>query len=107
MAISMTADAVSRVRAYASARGKPQVVRIGVKTTGCSGLAYTMELAGEQADGDAVFECDGVRILIDEKSLLYLDGTELDYKREGLQEGFQFNNPNVKETCGCGESFVV
>ncbi len=107
MPISLTGRAAAHVRDYAAERGKPQAVRLGVKTTGCSGLAYTMELDECVREGDAAFDCDGIRIIVDAKSLVYLDGTELDYQREGLQEGFQFNNPNVKETCGCGESFVV
>jgi len=78
-----------------------------VKTTGCSGMAYVMEFADQVAADDVVFEDQGVKVLINPKSLVYLDGTELDYAKEGLNEGFRFNNPNVKDMCGCGESFNV
>ena len=82
-------------------------MRIGVKTSGCSGMSYKLEFADEAAAGDLVFESHGVKVLVDPKSLPYIDGTELDYAREGLNEGFKFNNPNVKDQCGCGESFNV
>ena len=78
-----------------------------MKTTGCSGLAYKLEFADDILPEDATFESNGVRVLIDPKSLAYLDGTELDFAREGLNEGFKFNNPNEKDRCGCGESFNV
>jgi iron-sulfur cluster assembly protein len=82
-------------------------VRLGVRTTGCSGMAYVLEFVDDMADEDAVFESRGVTVVIDPKSMVYLDGTELDYVKEGLNEGFQFNNPNAKNECGCGESFNV
>ena len=82
-------------------------VRLGVKTTGCSGLAYQLEYVDELSPEDLVFEGHGVKVLIDPKSFAYLDVTELDFVREGLNEGFKFNNPNVKDQCGCGESFRV
>jgi iron-sulfur cluster assembly protein len=82
-------------------------LRLGVRTSGCSGMAYTLEFADEIGADDLQFESHGVKVLIDAKSLPYLDGTELDYTREGLNEGFKFNNPNVKNACGCGESFNV
>lgn len=82
-------------------------MRLGVKTTGCSGLAYVLEFADETNPDDQVFESQGVRIIVDPKSLVYIDGTELDYGKEGLNEGFKFENPNVKDECGCGESFTV
>lgn len=82
-------------------------VRLGVQTTGCSGLGYTMEFVDEVDEGDSVFEDRGVKIIIDAKSLVYLDGTEVDFVKEGLNEGFEFNNPNSKAECGCGESFTV
>ena len=88
-------------------RGKGVGLRLGVKTTGCSGMAYVMEYADQVEADDVVFEDQGVKVLINPKSLVYLDGTELDYAKEGLNEGFQFNNPNVKDSCGCGESFNV
>ena len=88
-------------------RGKGEGIRLGVRTTGCSGLAYVLEFVDELAAEDLVFESHGVKVIIDPKSLVYLDGTELDFTREGLNEGFKFNNPNVRGECGCGESFNV
>jgi iron-sulfur cluster assembly protein len=82
-------------------------LRLGVKTTGCSGMAYTLEFVDEALPEDQVFESHGIKIMIDPKSLVYIDGTELDFEKEGLNEGFKFNNPNVKAECGCGESFTV
>ncbi|MEN8214677.1 MAG: iron-sulfur cluster assembly protein IscA, partial [Pseudomonadota bacterium] len=82
-------------------------VRLGVKTSGCSGMAYVIEFVDEANDDDAIFEDHGVKVIIDKKSLLYLDGTELDFAKEGLNEGFKFNNPNAKNECGCGESFTI
>jgi len=107
MTISMTENAASHVREFLSKRGKGEGIRIGVKTTGCSGFAYTLEFVDDVDGNDQIFESHGVRLYVDPKSLVYLDGTELDYAKEGLNEGFQFNNPNVKDTCGCGESFSV
>jgi iron-sulfur cluster assembly protein len=107
MAISMTAAAARHVRNYLDNRGKGIGIRLGVRTSGCSGMAYTLEFADETQAEDLVFESEGVKVLVDPKSLLYLDGTELDYTREGLNEGFKFNNPNVKDACGCGESFNI
>lgn len=107
MAISMTAAAARHVRGYLDNRGKGIGIRLGVRTSGCSGMAYTLEFADETQAEDLVFESEGVKVLVDPKSLLYLDGTELDYTREGLNEGFKFNNPNVKGACGCGESFNI
>lgn len=107
MSISMTPAAEQHVRRHLAHRGKGEGVRLGVKTTGCSGLSYVLEFVDSPEPDDKVFECGDVKLFIDPKSLVYLDGTELDYIREGLNEGFQFNNPNVKEECGCGESFHV
>ena len=107
MAITLTEAAAARVRAFLDQRGKGVGLRLGVKTTGCSGMAYVIEYADDIEEGDTVFEDHGVKVLVNPKSLVYLDGTELDYAREGLNEGFQFNNPNVKDMCGCGESFNV
>jgi len=107
MSISLTANAARHVNRYLERRGKGIGLRLGVRTTGCSGLAYKLEYVDEVAPEDQVFESNGVRVIIDPKSLAYLDGTELDYTREGLNEGFRFNNPNEKATCGCGESFTV
>jgi len=107
MAITLTAAAAERVKTFMEKRGAGVGLRLGVKTTGCSGMAYVMEYADVIEDDDIVFEDQGVKILVNPRSLVYLDGTELDYAREGLNEGFQFNNPNVKDSCGCGESFNV
>jgi iron-sulfur cluster assembly protein len=107
MAVTLTDRAADHVQRYMAKRGKGVGVRLGVKTTGCSGLAYKLEFADEIRPEDVTFESNGVRVLIDPKSLAYLDGTELDYVREGLNEGFKFNNPNEKDRCGCGESFNV
>jgi len=94
MAISLTEKAAEHVLNFIEKRGGAAGLRLAVKTSGCSGLAYVLEFVDEIDDTDEVF-------------LIYLDGTELDYKREGLNEGFEFNNPNVKDACGCGESFTV
>ena len=107
MAITLTPSAAGHVQRSISKRGKGVGLRVGVRTSGCSGLAYKLEFADEIAPEDHTFETNGVRVLIDPKSLAYLDGTELDFVREGLNEGFKFNNPNEKDRCGCGESFNV
>ena len=107
MAVTLTEAAARHVARYISRRGKGVGVRLGVKTTGCSGLAYKLEYADEVAPEDVVFEGHGVKVLVDPKSLPYLDGTELDFVREGLNEGFKFHNPREKDRCGCGESFRV
>ena len=107
MAITLTEAAADRVREFIDKRGSGVGLRLAVKTTGCSGMAYVMEFADQVEDDDVVFEHQGVKVLINPKSLVYLDGTELDYAKEGLNEGFKFNNPNVKDLCGCGESFNV
>jgi len=107
MAITLSESAANRVSSFLESRGKGEGVRLGVKTSGCSGLAYVLEFVDEIEDDDVVFEDRGVKVIIDQKSLVYLDGTELDYGKEGLNEGFIFNNPNVANECGCGESFTV
>ncbi len=107
MAISMTAAAADRVRSFLTNRGKGVGLRVGVKTTGCSGLAYVLEFVDDLNDDDQVFEYDDLKLIVDGKSLVYIDGTQLDFVKEGLNEGFQFNNPNVNGECGCGESFTV
>ena len=107
MAITMTEAAARHVQRSLDGRGKGEGIRLGVRTTGCSGLAYVLEFVDEVANEDQVFESFGVKVIIDPKSLTYLDGTELDFVREGLNEGFKFNNPNAKAACGCGESFAV
>jgi len=107
MTITLTESAADRVKVFLDNRGKGVGLRLGVKTTGCSGMAYIIEFADEIDNDDNIFEDKGVKVLVDPKSLIYLDGTEVDYAKEGLNEGFQFNNPNVKDSCGCGESFTV
>ncbi len=107
MAITLTEAAAQRVKDFLSNRGSGDGLRLGVKTTGCSGMAYVLEFADGADEGDEVFESQGVKIFVDPKSLIYIDGTELDFAKEGLNEGFKFNNPNEKDACGCGESFTV
>ena len=107
MAISLTAAAASHIERNLAERGKGLGLRVGVKTTGCSGLAYKLEFADSLAPDDVVFESNGIKVLVDPKSLAYIDGTELDFARDGLNEGFKFKNPNVQSECGCGESFQV
>ena len=107
MAVTLTDAAARHVNRYLAKRGQGVGVRLGVKTTGCSGLAYKLEYVDEIGSEDMVFEGHGVKVIVDPKSLPYLDGTELDFVREGLNEGFKFNNPNVKDQCGCGESFNI
>jgi iron-sulfur cluster assembly protein len=107
MSITLSEAAANHVSRFLKRRGKGVGVRLGVKTTGCSGLAYKLEYADEVAPEDLVFEDRGVKVLIDPKSLPYLDGTQLDFVREGLNEGFKFLNPKEKDRCGCGESFRV
>ncbi|ATC95894.1 iron-sulfur cluster assembly protein IscA [Pseudoalteromonas tunicata] len=107
MAITLTESAVNRVRTFLQNRGKGIGLRVGIKTTGCSGLAYVLEFVDELAEGDETFEQDGVTVIVDAKSLVYIDGTQLDFVKEGLNEGFKFSNPNQSGECGCGESFTV
>ena len=107
MAVTLTERAASRVQSFLNSRGKGVGLRISVKTSGCSGMAYSLEFADDMDEDDITFLSYGVKLLVDAKSLAYLDGTELDYAKEGLNEGFKFNNPNVKDACGCGESFNV
>lgn len=107
MAITLSERAANHVRNFLSKRGKGVGLKLGVRTSGCSGLAYKLEFADAEDPEDIKFESCGVTVYVDPKSLVYLDGTELDFVREGLNEGFKFNNPNVKNACGCGESFNV
>lgn len=107
MAIILTESAARHVDACLKGRGRGEGVRVGVKTSGCSGLAYVLEFVDSVDDGDKVFESHGVKVIVDPKSLVYLDGTEMDFVKEGLNEGFKFSNPNQKGECGCGESFTV
>lgn len=107
--IQLTERAAAHVKNYLARQGDAAGVglRVGVKPTGCSGYQYVVEPAAIITAQDQVFECMGVKIVTDAQSLRYLAGTELDYVREGLNAGFRFNNPNVQETCGCGESFSL
>ena len=107
MSITLTAPAAKQVARQIAKRGAGVGVRLGVTTSGCSGLSYKLEYVDELAPEDVVFESEGVKVIVDPKSLAYLDGMSLDFVREGLNEGFKFNNPNVTGECGCGESFTV
>ena len=105
--ISLTEKAARHVTRYMEKRGQGVGLRLGVRTTGCSGLAYKLEYVDTPSAEDQLFESHGVKVYVDPKSLPYIDGTELDFVREGLNEGFKFRNPNVKDECGCGESLRV
>lgn len=105
--ITLTEKAAKHVAGFLAKRGKGIGLRFGVRTSGCSGMAYKLEFVDEANPEDLIFESHGVKVLVDPKSIPYIDGTELDYAREGLNEGFKFNNPNIKDQCGCGESFNV
>lgn len=107
MAVTLTTNAATRVQKFLASRGKGIGLRLGVKTSGCSGMAYTLEFVDEAAPEDLIFDSNGVKVVIDPTSLVYLDGTEVDYAKEGLNEGFKFSNPNAQASCGCGESFSV
>jgi iron-sulfur cluster assembly protein len=107
MAISLTESAASRVKSFLAARGGGIGLRLGVRKTGCSGFAYVINYANGPDPGDAVFEDRGVRVFVDATSLKLIDGTVVDFVKEGLNEAFRFRNPNVKGECGCGESFSV
>lgn len=107
MGVSLTESAAQHVAGQLTSRGKGLGIRLGVTTSGCSGMAYVLEFVDELQNDDLVFEDFGVKVFIDPKSLVYLEGTELDFVKEGLNEGLQFRNPNVSAECGCGESFTV
>lgn len=107
MAISLTTAAAARIGRSLAERGSGIGLRLAVKTTGCSGFAYKIDFADNLEPDDVVFESSGVKVIVDPKSLTYIDGTELDFARDGLNEGFKFSNPNVQSECGCGESFQV
>ena len=113
MAVTLTENALNRVRAFGSGQtpdavpGATPGLRIGIKRTGCSGLAYVVNHAGPVTADDVVFDQDGVRVVVDRQALLLIDGTIVDFVREGLNEAFRFRNPNAKGECGCGESFTV
>jgi iron-sulfur cluster assembly protein len=105
--ITLTEQAAKRVQNCLTKRGKGVGIRLGVNATGCSGLAYQLEYVDSVTETDIVFESNGANIYVDPKSLSYLDGLEINYVRQGLNEGFKFTNPNSKGECGCGESFRV
>jgi iron-sulfur cluster assembly protein len=107
MAISLTENAAARVRSYLDKRGAGIGLRVGVKKTGCNGFAYVINYAEGVEDTDVVFEQRGVKVVVDPASLELIDGTEVDFVKEGLNEAFRFRNPNVTGECGCGESFSV
>lgn len=107
MAISLTPSAATRVKTFLASRGHGLGLRLGVKSTGCSGYAYVVNYADELQQDDVVFEDQGVKVIVDRKSLGYIDGTQVDFVKQGLNEAFRFRNPNVKGECGCGESFTV
>lgn len=107
MSISISDSAAQHVAQQLTTRGHGLGIRVGVKTTGCSGMAYVLEFVDKLEVGDSVFEHQGVKIIVDPKSLVYIDGTEMDFVKQGVNEGFEFINPNSKGECGCGESFSI
>ncbi|MBI1905035.1 MAG: iron-sulfur cluster assembly protein IscA [Rhodocyclales bacterium] len=107
MSVTLSESAARHVADFIAKRGKGLGIRLGVRTSGCSGMAYKLEFVDDAQGDDMVFESHGVKVVVDPKSLPYIDGTELDFVREGLNEGFKFRNPNVKDECGCGESFNI
>lgn len=107
MAVTLTEKAATHVQGFLAKRGKGVALRVGVRTSGCSGMAYKLEFADAVGPEDHQFESHGVKVVVDPKSLPFVEGTQLDYTREGLNEGFKFLNPNVKDECGCGESFNI
>lgn len=107
MGVTMTPNAARHVLDYLEKRGHGIGIRLAVRTTGCSGLSYVFEPVDAPAPDDQIFETRGVRVHVDPKSLVYVDGTEMDYVRQGLNEGFECRNPNARSECGCGESFTV
>ncbi len=107
MAITLTESAARHVTQYLQRRGHGVGVRLGIKTTGCSGFAYQLDYVDEPAAQDVVFEQHGAKLLVAQENLALLEGTQIDFVRQGLNESFQFNNPNERDRCGCGESFRV
>jgi iron-sulfur cluster assembly protein len=105
MTVTLTEKAARHISNFIAKRGKGVGLRLGVRTSGCSGMAYKVEFADDVNPEDTLFESHGVKVIVDPKSLPFLQGMELDFARDGLNEGFKFNNPNVKQQCGCGESF--
>jgi len=107
MAVSLTNSAAERVRSYLARRGSGIGLRVGVRRTGCSGWAYVVDYADSVGGDDIVFDADDVKVVVDRSSLELIDGTEIDFVKEGINEAFKFRNPNTKSECGCGESFSV
>lgn len=107
MSISLTESAANRVKTFLASRGRGVGLRLGVRKTGCSGFAYVINYADEAQPDDVMFEDRGVKVFVDPGSLSLLDGTTVDFVKQGLNEAFRFRNPNVKGECGCGESFSV
>ena len=107
MAITLTENAAKQITGQLAKRGKGLGLRVGIKKVGCSGFAYTFDYADEVRDGDQLFESHSAKVVIDPESLSFLDGSRLDFVKEGLKQSFKFDNPNVDNTCGCGESFSV
>ena len=107
MAITLTDSAADRVRSYLDKRGKGIGLRLGVTSTGCSGYSYVINYADEIADSDVTFEDKGITVIVDPEALQLIDGTEVDFVKNGLNEAFSFRNPNISGECGCGESFTV
>jgi len=107
MPVSLTPSAVDRVRSYLERRGHGIGLRVGVRKTGCSGYAYLIDYADSVDPDDVVFDDQGIKVVVNRKSLELIDGTEVDFVKQGINEAFKFRNPNVKGECGCGESFSV
>jgi iron-sulfur cluster assembly protein len=107
MSISLTESAAKKINKQLQARGKGLGLKLGIKESGCTGFAYVLGYADELGDGDLVHEQFGVKVIINEQDMKFLDGIEVDYRREGINEAFKFNNPNITDSCGCGESFAV
>lgn len=107
MSISLTTAAATRIQDQLASRGEGIGLRLGVKLAGCSGFSYVIDFADEVAANDRVYESHGVKVIVDEESLQYLEGTQVDFRKEGLGEAFQFDNPKANGMCGCGESFTV
>ncbi|MBE2294991.1 MAG: iron-sulfur cluster assembly accessory protein [Phycisphaerales bacterium] len=107
MSITLTEKAAHHAHRYLAKQANAQGLRLGIRNTGCSGHMYTVGLADTVNPDDQIFESRGIKVVVSTQNLPYLDGLELDYAKEGLNESFRFNNPNAKEMCGCGESFSV
>jgi iron-sulfur cluster assembly protein len=105
--VTITSAAAKQIKTYLTKRGKGIGIRLGVKTSGCSGMSYVLEYIDKANEEDEVFEYEDVKVAVDPKSLIYLRGTQMDFVRQGLSEGFEFSNPNSRNACGCGESFMV